>query len=83
MLAHPLVYRRTFEAKKYPKGSAERARLNGSPLTSEYRPFRRYVVRSLNLMDDGTEHPTQPFSHDTYRTRAEAEARAALARGDK
>lgn len=36
------VIRRTFEAARYPQGSEERARLNADPVTSEYRPGRRY-----------------------------------------
>jgi hypothetical protein len=38
------VVRRTFEAKKYPKGSEDRARLNRDGLTSEYMPSYRYAL---------------------------------------
>lgn len=38
------VIKRTFEAKKYPKGSPERARLNLHTETSEYYPSRKYCV---------------------------------------
>lgn len=55
--------RRTFEAAKYPVGSADRTRLNCDPLTSEYMPSYRYVVRGEN-------GEKTPYSH---RTKAEAE----------
>jgi hypothetical protein len=38
------IVRRTFEAEKYPKGSAERAKLNENPLTSEYAHSYKYAV---------------------------------------
>ncbi len=60
------VKRRTFEAKNHPKGSAERARLNCSPLTSEYMPSYKYT-----LMDNGKDTCWQ------FRTRSEAEGKAA------
>jgi hypothetical protein len=60
------VVKRTFEALKYPKGSQDRVRLNGDWLTSEYMTSYRYGVRK----DDGGHTPF------TYRTKAEAEARA-------
>lgn len=60
-MAQPEVVRRTFEASKHPKGSAERARLNLEWETSEYMPSHRYGVR-------GT-----PY---TFRTKGEAEMRA-------
>ena len=59
--------RRTFEAAKHPQGSMERLRLNQSWITSEYMPSYRWGV----VEDDGT---TTAW---TYRTKAEAEARAA------
>lgn len=58
--------RRTFEAAKHPPGSSQRAALNLDWLTSEYMPSYRYGVREDN--GDST-----PF---TYRTKAEAEAKA-------
>lgn len=61
------VVRRTFEALKFPKGSTERDRLNLDWLTSEYMTSHRYGVRA----SDGGHTPF------TYRTKAEAEARAA------
>jgi hypothetical protein len=68
------VLRRTFEAQKHPKGSADRARLNLDPLTSEYMPSHRYLLRTPALMSDGTPNPVQKFYDNTYRTKAEAEA---------
>lgn len=44
----PLI-RRTFEARKHPEGSAERARLNLRSETSEYYPSRRYMIRTGDL----------------------------------
>jgi len=38
------VIKRTFEAKKYPANSPERARLNLSWVTSEYLPSIRYGI---------------------------------------
>ena len=40
--------KRTFEAARHPKGSAERARLNLSSLTSEYMPSYKYVLVDEN-----------------------------------
>jgi hypothetical protein len=60
------VVRRTFEANKFEKGSREREELNKDWLTSEYQTSYKYGVRN----DDGSHTPF------TYRTKAEAEARA-------
>ena len=38
------VHKRTFEAKKFPVGSAERNELNSSPITSEYMTSYKYAV---------------------------------------
>ncbi len=38
------VLRRTFAARAYPPGSAERARLNRNTMTSEYMPSHRYAL---------------------------------------
>lgn len=66
------ILKRTFEAAKYPKGSAERRELNRAALTSEYMTSYKYVVRWPAVMSDGT--PTGwPFDCHTTRTRAEAE----------
>jgi hypothetical protein len=59
------VLKRTFEAAKHPKGSAERARLNLASLTSEYMPSYRYLV------DDSERSPRN--SPDTFRTKGDAE----------
>ena len=59
------VQRRTFEAAKHPKGSAERARLNLATVTSEYMTSYRYCV------DD-----SPPNSPRTFRTKSEAVAYA-------
>ncbi len=52
-----MITRRTFEALKHPEGSEERARLNCSPVTSEYMPSYRYLAA------DGRQ----------FRTKAEAQ----------
>lgn len=62
------VARRTFEAKKFPKGSHERARLNLDALTSEYMPSYRYVGY------DGTSQPSGRPNQQSFRTRGEADA---------
>lgn len=54
--------RRTFEAKKQPKGSVQRKKLNKSALTSEYMPSERYIVY----------YGGQPFSR-SFITKKEAE----------
>ena len=41
------IVRRTFEAKKYPKNSPERTRLNKDNITSEYLPSYKYVVQRI------------------------------------
>lgn len=38
------IVKRTFEAAKHPKESEERARLNCSPVTSEYMPSYKYLA---------------------------------------
>lgn len=60
------IYRRTFEARKHPKGSPERKRLNLHSETSEYGGGHRYGQEIL--MGTGS------TSRDTFRTKAEAEA---------
>lgn len=55
------VVRRTFEAKKYPKGSPEWVRLQANALTSSYYPSRRYAV-----VDEAGKYVT------SARTKAEA-----------
>jgi hypothetical protein len=42
------VSKRTFEAKKHPKDSAERSRLNANVLTSEYMPSYKYCIVDEN-----------------------------------
>lgn len=64
------VARRTFEAKKHPKDSTQRTELNKDWLTSEYMPSHKYGIRN----DDGSHTPF------TYRTKAEADAKAGLGR---
>lgn len=43
------IGRRTFEAEKYQKGSAERKKLNESGLTSEYMHSHKYHLKGANL----------------------------------
>jgi len=38
------VYKRTFEARKFPVGSDERKKLNESSITSEYMISHKYAV---------------------------------------
>jgi len=61
-----IVKRRTFEAKKFQPGSAERIKLNESCLTSAYYPSYRYVV----CEDNG--EPT----YQMCRTKTDALAKA-------
>jgi len=53
------VFKRTFEASKYPKGSTARQRLNESVITSEYMPSYKYCVIGAR-------------SSNAYRTKREA-----------
>jgi len=71
MNRHPIVLCRTFEAKTYPKGSPERARLNCDVKTSEYYPSYRYLCRY-----DNPGNPAQPTLDDSFRTKTEAGERA-------
>lgn len=66
------VLRRTFDAKNHPESSPERERLNRDPLTSEYMPSLRYLVRWPFLMNDGTPHPTQKHLSRGFKGKAEA-----------
>ena len=38
------IVRRTFEAKKFPRGSARRIELNRNSKTSEYLPSQKYLL---------------------------------------
>lgn len=38
------IKKRTFEAKKYPKGSEQRKELNRNAETSEYMPSEKFIV---------------------------------------
>jgi hypothetical protein len=71
------LIKRTFAAAKYPKGSEERTLLNGDAATSEYLPSYRYLVRKPFIMRDGTQNPVQKYIEQTFRTKAEAEAKIA------
>lgn len=71
-LTGSIIQRRTFEAATHPPDSAERARLNLDPLTSEYLTSHRYLVRRPALMSDGTPNPAQRFHTYTCRTKTEA-----------
>ena len=67
------LHRRTFEAKKFPKGSADRDRLNLDALTSEYSPSYKYLVREVALMSDGSPNTAQGHHNREFRTKLEAE----------
>ena len=60
-----MIYKRTFEALKYAKGSKEREELNKSNITSEYQTSHKYA-RNETL-------PTGNKVFLTYRTKREAE----------
>lgn len=68
------LHRRTFEARKYPKESPERAALNLDVVTSEYLSSQKYVIRTPALMSDGTPNPAQQFHYTPFATKTEAEA---------
>jgi hypothetical protein len=55
-----MIYKRTFEALKHPKGSAKRIELNKDAITSEYMLSYKYQAKGENYS----------FS---YRTKADAE----------
>lgn len=61
--------RRTFEALKYPKGSATRAKLNESSLTSEYMPSLRYEL--LEFIPASDTHTAQTIKKQ-FRTKKQA-----------
>lgn len=46
------IYKRTFEAKNFPKGSQERSDLNASGVTSEYMPSLKF--ESVGKHEDGS-----------------------------
>ncbi len=58
----PSVHKRTFEARKYPEGSPERAELNKSVITSQYRKDYKYCVVAYS-----------PSKGVLYKTKSEAE----------
>jgi len=67
------IHKRTFEASKHPKGSAERAEFNNDPLTSEYYTSEPWLCRKEALMGDGSPNPRQKWHNKTFRTRKDAE----------
>jgi hypothetical protein len=70
------ILTRTFEAAKQTAGSPERAALNCDPLTSEWMPSYRFLIREPFLMSNGSTHPTQPFTSRCFRTKSDAAASA-------
>jgi len=68
------LHRRTFAAKSFEKGSAERDGLNRDSLTSEYYPSKKFIIRTPALMSDGTPNPVQKFHEQDFTTKREAEA---------
>jgi hypothetical protein len=75
------LHRRTFEAERHPKGSAERERLNLHARTSEYSPSKPWLACVPFFMSDGSVHP-QRHTHHTFRTKKEAtECLEAYAKG--
>lgn len=46
------IHRRTFEAKKHPKGSEERKKLNMSAITSEYMTSYKYALIGKNELNE-------------------------------
>lgn len=70
------VLPRTFKARNEPVGSAARAGYNADPLTSEYMPSHRYLVRRPAVMSDGSPNPSQAFHDSTFPTKRQAEAYA-------
>lgn len=43
------IYKRTFEANKYPVGSIGRSTMELSPITSSYMPSYKYAIVGENL----------------------------------
>ncbi len=48
------VYKRTFEAKNFPKGSKEREQLNLDNVTSEYMTSHKFAIQGNNLSTSET-----------------------------
>ena len=65
------VFRRTFEAKKFPTGSGIRADLNRNALTSEYSPSKRYIAR-VEIPESET-HVAYTLS-ESFERKSDAEA---------
>lgn len=59
------IYRRTFEANRYPKLSSERKQLNLHAQTSEYLPSHKYCVETIENENI--------FSSFSFVTRKEAQ----------
>lgn len=64
------IIKRTFEAKKYPKGSEERKSLNLKAETSEYMTSQKYLLRQYY---EETYSHTAYTSDMSFRTKREAE----------
>jgi len=63
-LDQPIVFKRSFHAKDFPKGSRERAKLNLTPITSEYMSSYKWTVRSIDA--------SRRFVYKSFRTEEEA-----------
>lgn len=64
------ILKRTFEALEYPKGSAERAKLNENSLTSEYMTSHKYEAK---IHYPETETHTEVTFSQSFRTKSEAQ----------
>lgn len=73
IVLQPTLIKRTFEARDYPDGTYERAKFNESPVTSEYMPSQKWLIREAFLMSDGTPHP-QKYTYRAFSTKRSAEA---------
>lgn len=67
------IFKRTFEAEKFPKGSPERDRLNECTETSEYMKSYKFIVAE----EDYKEVPNR--MRRSFRTKKEAEIFLSLA----
>ncbi len=70
ILSQKLI-KRTFEAKKYPKGSIQRKKLNMNARTSEYMPSEKYrIITQVKFAHGGIGELKENF-----RTKKAAEKR--------
>ena len=62
-----IIFKRTFKARLFPKGSRQRRRLNSDSRTSEFFPSNKFGVKSLEKASSG-----RPLISTSFTTKKKA-----------